>query len=226
MFFSFTSIAFSSIQCLASRLISISSNLTAVLRLVPPHTTITPFSSSPRPIRRSDSETVRASQHQQQDTITPQRAPVITPTQPNHQQPSTTHSNLINQPLLLHRWIIEHTSELLSTGFDVTSRVRVALPTGIQVLPSAPLLPSSPSSPPPPPPPPSPLLQPTLPSHTHIMLLPKGGVTWKSAKSRLPPSRAILHFLTRTRFLVFVALAGLIILLWQGISTSASEMQR
>jgi hypothetical protein len=58
------------------------------------------------------------------------------------------------------------------------------------------------------------------------MLLPKGGVTWKSAKAQLPPTRAIWVFLTRTRFLLCVALAGIILLLWRGVSTSASEMQR
>ncbi|KAL2430407.1 Mannan polymerase II complex anp1 subunit [Exophiala dermatitidis] len=56
------------------------------------------------------------------------------------------------------------------------------------------------------------------------MLLPKGGVNWKSAKARLPPWRAILMFLTRTRFLVVVALTGLIVLLWRGISVSTREM--
>lgn len=59
-----------------------------------------------------------------------------------------------------------------------------------------------------------------------MMLLPKGGVTWKSAKAQLPPTRAIWIFLTRTRFLLFVALAGIVLLLWRGVSTSASEMQR
>lgn len=58
------------------------------------------------------------------------------------------------------------------------------------------------------------------------MLLPKGGVTWKSAKAQLPPTRAIWVFLTRTRFLLSVALAGIVLLLWRGVSTSASEMQR
>lgn len=58
------------------------------------------------------------------------------------------------------------------------------------------------------------------------MLIPKGGVTWKSAKAQLPPTRAIWVFLTRTRFLLCVALAGIVILLWRGVSTSASEMQR
>lgn len=58
------------------------------------------------------------------------------------------------------------------------------------------------------------------------MLLPKGGVNWKGASSRLPPTRAIWVFLTRTRFLLSVALAGIVILLWRGVSTSAGEMQR
>lgn len=58
------------------------------------------------------------------------------------------------------------------------------------------------------------------------MLLPKGGVTWKSAKAGLPPWRAVLFLVTRTRFLVSVALTGLMILFWRGISSSASEMQR
>ncbi|KAL4819086.1 Anp1-domain-containing protein [Aspergillus spinulosporus] len=57
------------------------------------------------------------------------------------------------------------------------------------------------------------------------MLLPKGGVTWKSARARLPPWRAILVLVTRTRFLISLAITGLIILLWRGISSSASEMQ-
>ncbi|KAL1968794.1 hypothetical protein VTN77DRAFT_1155 [Rasamsonia byssochlamydoides] len=57
------------------------------------------------------------------------------------------------------------------------------------------------------------------------MLLPKGGVTWKSARARLPPWRAVVVLLTRTRFLVSVAVTGLIILLWRGISKSAAEMQ-
>ncbi|OQE36192.1 hypothetical protein PENCOP_c012G03920 [Penicillium coprophilum] len=57
------------------------------------------------------------------------------------------------------------------------------------------------------------------------MLLPKGGVNWKSAKARLPPWRAIIVLLTRTRFLVSIALTGLLILMWRGVSRSASEMQ-
>lgn len=58
------------------------------------------------------------------------------------------------------------------------------------------------------------------------MLLPKGGVNWKAAKARLPPSRAVWHFLTRTRFLAFVAVAAIVILLWRGLSDTAGEMQR
>ncbi|KAM3072278.1 hypothetical protein ACMFMG_009089 [Clarireedia jacksonii] len=58
------------------------------------------------------------------------------------------------------------------------------------------------------------------------MLGPKGGINWKATKAQLPPARAIWVFLTRTRFLVCVALAGVVLLLWRGISTSAQEMQR
>ncbi|KAI3527225.1 hypothetical protein CPAR01_06645 [Colletotrichum paranaense] len=57
------------------------------------------------------------------------------------------------------------------------------------------------------------------------MLLPKGGINWKSAQARLPPTRAVWSFLTRTRFLLLVALTGTILLLWRGIRSSASEMQ-
>ena len=64
------------------------------------------------------------------------------------------------------------------------------------------------------------------PPEARTMLLPKGGITWKAARAQLPPTRAIWVFLTKTRFLLFVAVAGAILLLWRGISTSASEMQR
>lgn len=58
------------------------------------------------------------------------------------------------------------------------------------------------------------------------MLLPKGGVTWKSAKARLPPWRAFIALVSKPRFVISIALAGLCLLLWRGISKSASEMQR
>ena len=58
------------------------------------------------------------------------------------------------------------------------------------------------------------------------MLLPKGGINWKAAKANLPPSRAIIVLLTKTRFLLFVAIVGIFLLLWRGIRSSASEMQR
>lgn len=58
------------------------------------------------------------------------------------------------------------------------------------------------------------------------MLLPKGGVTWKSTRARLPPSRAIVHFFTKSRFLLVLALVAIVIVLWRGITSSASEMQR
>ncbi|GAB1315176.1 hypothetical protein MFIFM68171_05386 [Madurella fahalii] len=57
------------------------------------------------------------------------------------------------------------------------------------------------------------------------MLLPKGGVSWKAARASLPPTRAIWVLLTRSRFLLLVAVAGTILLLWRGISTSAPDLQ-
>lgn len=65
-----------------------------------------------------------------------------------------------------------------------------------------------------------------LVGHAAMVLLPKGGLTWTSAKAQIPPTRAIWVFLSRTRFLLFVALTGIALLIWRGIRTSASEMQR
>ncbi|KAF7563012.1 hypothetical protein G7046_g1103 [Stylonectria norvegica] len=57
------------------------------------------------------------------------------------------------------------------------------------------------------------------------MLLPKGGFNWKAARAQLPPTRVIWNIVTRTRFLLMVAITGIVLLLWRGISSSASEMQ-
>ncbi|KAK3182462.1 hypothetical protein K4F52_006288 [Lecanicillium sp. MT-2017a] len=57
------------------------------------------------------------------------------------------------------------------------------------------------------------------------MLLPKGGLNWKAAKAQLPPSRAVWNIVSRKRFLGLIALIGTFILLWRGISSSASEMR-
>ena len=58
------------------------------------------------------------------------------------------------------------------------------------------------------------------------MLLPKGGVTWKSAKARIPPYRVIRHQFTRLRILYLLIIAVVVVLLWRGISTSSREMQK
>ncbi|TIA47698.1 hypothetical protein D6C79_04494 [Aureobasidium pullulans] len=58
------------------------------------------------------------------------------------------------------------------------------------------------------------------------MLLPKSGVSWKAAKARLPPTRAVWTFLTRTRFLLVVAIVGLVILLWRGVTGTAEDLQK
>jgi len=51
-------------------------------------------------------------------------------------------------------------------------------------------------------------------------------MNWKAARARLPPSRAIWNYLTRTRFLLFVAVAGIVILVWNGLSGTAGDIQR
>ncbi|EGD93902.1 N-glycosyl-transferase [Trichophyton tonsurans CBS 112818] len=58
------------------------------------------------------------------------------------------------------------------------------------------------------------------------MLLPKGGVTWKSAKANLPPWKAVLMLISKPRFIISIAAAGLVVLLWGGVSRSTAEMQR
>ena len=65
-----------------------------------------------------------------------------------------------------------------------------------------------------------------MPPEELAMLLPKGGINWKAARANLPPTRAIWVLLAKTRFLLFIAITGVILLLWRGISTSAGEMQR
>ena len=58
------------------------------------------------------------------------------------------------------------------------------------------------------------------------MLLPKGGVNWKSAQARIPPYRVLRHNFTRSRILSFVIIVTVTILLWGGITTSSREMQK
>jgi hypothetical protein len=58
------------------------------------------------------------------------------------------------------------------------------------------------------------------------MLLPKGGVNWKAARARLPPTKVVWHFITRTRFLLLLAIAVVLILSWRSLSGTAGEMQR
>lgn len=58
------------------------------------------------------------------------------------------------------------------------------------------------------------------------MLLPKGGLNWKGAKSQLPPSRAVWNTFARKRVIVLAAVVTGMVLLWRGIHKSASEMQK
>ncbi|KAH6093520.1 hypothetical protein HBI65_136630 [Parastagonospora nodorum] len=57
------------------------------------------------------------------------------------------------------------------------------------------------------------------------MLLGKG-YTWKTAKTRLPPSRQLLHSLRNPRFLSGFGLFTLFIVLWRSLSPMAGEVQR
>lgn len=57
------------------------------------------------------------------------------------------------------------------------------------------------------------------------MLLGKG-YTWKTAKTRLPPSRQLLHSLRNPRFLLGFGLFTLFIVLWRSLSPMAGEVQR
>lgn len=58
------------------------------------------------------------------------------------------------------------------------------------------------------------------------MLLPKGGVTWKSAQAKLPPTRVVWRFLTQTRVMLSLAIFGIVVLLYNGLSGTAGEMQK
>jgi hypothetical protein len=57
------------------------------------------------------------------------------------------------------------------------------------------------------------------------MLLPKGGVSWKSARAQLPPTRVLRTSLNRTRILLLIAAIGVFLFIWRGISSSAAEVQ-
>jgi len=58
------------------------------------------------------------------------------------------------------------------------------------------------------------------------MLLPKGGVNWKAARARLPPSRVIWKFVARPKLLILIAVVGVLVLSWRSLSGTAGEVQR
>ncbi|PHH61755.1 hypothetical protein CDD81_8002 [Ophiocordyceps australis] len=57
------------------------------------------------------------------------------------------------------------------------------------------------------------------------MLLPKGGLNWKAARTQMPPARMLWNIVARTRILLLVGVVGLVVLLWRGVISSASGMQ-
>ncbi|MCJ1308452.1 hypothetical protein MMC25_002105 [Agyrium rufum] len=56
------------------------------------------------------------------------------------------------------------------------------------------------------------------------MLLPKGGINWKSTRARLPPSRKIIGIFSRPRTFVYAIIAVLLFLLWKGVSYGAKDI--
>nr|POF16524.1 mannan polymerase ii complex anp1 subunit [Quercus suber] len=57
------------------------------------------------------------------------------------------------------------------------------------------------------------------------MLLPKGGVSWKAARARIPPYRTILRALIQSRLLLAVAAIAIVLLVWDGLRGTAGEAQ-
>ena len=58
------------------------------------------------------------------------------------------------------------------------------------------------------------------------MIFPEGGLSWKSAKARIPPYRAVRHQITRTRLLTLLAVTVTFVILNGGSTTSSREMQK
>ena len=51
-------------------------------------------------------------------------------------------------------------------------------------------------------------------------------MTWKSAQAKLPPTRVVWRFLTQTRVMLSLAIFGIVVLLYNGLSGTAGEMQK
>ena len=59
------------------------------------------------------------------------------------------------------------------------------------------------------------------------MLLPKQGMDWKSARSRLPAARAILNLVVKLRVAIAAVTAIIIlIVVWDGYRGTANDWQR
>ncbi|KAF9738442.1 hypothetical protein PMIN06_007337 [Paraphaeosphaeria minitans] len=57
------------------------------------------------------------------------------------------------------------------------------------------------------------------------MLMPKS-YSWKAARTRLPPSRQLLHTLRNPRTWALFAVVAVLVLLWHSMRSAAGEMQR
>jgi len=58
------------------------------------------------------------------------------------------------------------------------------------------------------------------------MILPQGGVTWKSAKARFPPTRAFARFAAQPRVVLIVAVLTTFIILWRALRGTSEELQK
>jgi hypothetical protein len=63
-------------------------------------------------------------------------------------------------------------------------------------------------------------------SGSPIEMLVGKGYSWKVAKSRLPPSRQVIHIVKNPRFLLLFGLLTAVVLLWQSFGSAAGEVQR
>ena len=57
------------------------------------------------------------------------------------------------------------------------------------------------------------------------MFVPKG-YSWKAARSRLAPPRALWHVVRNTRVLLALGLVSMLVVLWRSMGSAAGEMQR
>lgn len=58
------------------------------------------------------------------------------------------------------------------------------------------------------------------------MLLPQGGVEWKSAKARFPPTRAFARFAAQPRIVLLIAGLTTFIIIWRALRGTSEELHK